>query len=298
MPVIGFLHGGLPDRYTRLVAALRQGLNEAGYVEGRNVTIEYRWANGQFGHLPALAVDLVNRQVAVIVTIGALAALAARSATTTIPIVFNVTDPVTLGLATSLSRLSGNATGVNLFTAELGPKRLGLLRELVPKATAFAFLVNPNSPISAVQIREMQEAARALGVQLQVFNAASQHEFDTAFAAMTQRQANALVVAADPAFANERDQLVTLAARRSIPAIYEWREFTAAGGLMSYGTSLNDAYRQIGVYAGRILKGVKPADLPIVQPTKFELVINLKTAKTLGLDVPNSTQLLADEVIE
>jgi putative tryptophan/tyrosine transport system substrate-binding protein len=298
MPVVGFLNGGSPDSYAHLVSAFRQGLNEAGYVEGQNVAIEYRWAKGQFEHLPALAVDLVNRQVAVIVTSGGLAALAAKSATATIPIVFNATDPVSLGLVASLSRPGTNATGVNVLAAELGPKRLGLLRELVPNATTIAFLVNPNNPISTLQIRDVEVAARTLGLQLQTFNAASQDELDTAFTAIVERQANALVVAAEPAFSDRRDQLVALAARHAIPAVYEWREFPAADGLMSYGASLKDAYRQIGIYAGRILKGAKPEDLPVMQPTKFELVINLKTAKALGLAVPYSMQLLADELIE
>ena len=298
MLVVGFLNGGSPDSYAHLVSAFRQGLNEAGYVEGQNVAIEYRWAKGQFEHLPALAVDLVNRQVAVIVTSGGLAALAAKSATATIPIVFNATDPVSLGLVASLSRPGTNATGVNVLAAELGPKRLGLLRELVPDARSIAFLVNPNNPISTLQIRDVEVAARTLGLQLQTFNAAGQDELDTAFTAIVERQANALVVAADPAFNDRRDQLVALAARHAIPAVYEWREFPAAGGLMSYGASLKDAYRQIGIYAGRILKGAKPEDLPVMQPTKFELVINLKTAKALGLAVPNSMQLLADELIE
>jgi putative ABC transport system substrate-binding protein len=298
MPVVGFLNGGSSDTYAHLAAAFRQGLNEMGYVESRNVAIEYRWANGQVARLPALAIELVNRQVSVIATSGSVAALAAKSATSTIPIVFNVTDPVSLGLAASVSHPGTNATGMDNFAAELGPKRLGLLRELVPKALSAAFLTNPTNPGSTPQTRKFQEAARALGMQFQTFMATGQDELASAFAAMAERRAGALVVAADPSFTALRDHLVALASRHAIPAIYEWREFPLAGGLMSYGTHLKDIYRQIGVYCGRILRGAKPADLPIVQPTKFELVINLKTAKVLGLEVPNSMQLLADEVIE
>jgi putative tryptophan/tyrosine transport system substrate-binding protein len=298
MPVVGFLNGGSPDSYSHVVAAFRRALSEAGYIEGQNVAIEYRWANDQIELLPALAVDLVSHYVAVIATSGSPSALAAKSATSTIPIVFNVTDPVSLGLAVSLSRPGANATGVNVLAGELGPKRLGLLRELVPNAKTVAFLVNPRSPTFALQINQAREAARTLGVQLQDFNAGGQDQIDAAFAAIVQHQADALVVAADPLFNSRRHQLVALAARHAVPAIYEWREFVDAGGLMSYGTSLTDMYRQIGDYTGRILKGAKPSDLPIVQPTKFELVINLKTAKTLGLTVPNAMQLLADEVIE
>ncbi|MFL4970090.1 MAG: ABC transporter substrate-binding protein [Xanthobacteraceae bacterium] len=298
MPVIGFLNGGFYESYAQQVAAFRQGLNEIGYVDGQNVAIDYRWANGRIDDLRPLAIELVERQVAVIVTSGGAAALAAKAATTTIPIVFNVTDPVVLGLAKSLSRPGANATGVNVLAGDLGPKRLGLLREVVPAAQLIAFLVNPNSPISALQIAQMESAAQAIGMQFLSFKAAGQDEFEGAFASLAQQRADVLVVGADPFFNTRRERLVALAARHAIPAIYEWREFVEAGGLMSYGASLKDAYRQIGLYAGQILKGAKPADLPVTQPTKFEFVINLKTAKALGLAVPNSMQLLADEVIE
>jgi putative tryptophan/tyrosine transport system substrate-binding protein len=298
MPVVGFLNGGSPDSYAHHVAAFSQGLTEAGYIDGQNVAIEYRWAKGQSNLLRALAVDLANRRVAVLVTSGSLAAQAARSATATIPIVFNVTDPVRQGLAASLNRPDGNATGVNVLAGELGPKRLELLRELVPKAVSVALLVNPSSPIAALQIAQFQESARAAGVRLQTLKAARQDEFGAAFAEVLRGGVDAMVVAADPFFNDRRDQLVALAANHAIPTIYEWREFVDAGGLMSYGASLEDTYRQLGVYAGKILKGAKPADLPIEQPTKFELAINLKTAKELGLNFPQSLLVRADHVIE
>ena len=298
VPVIGFLNGGSPDNYAQQVAAFRKGLAEGGYIEGQNVTVEYRWAEGQLSRLPGLAGDLLNRQVAVLVTSGSLAAVTARSATATVPIVFNVTDPVRLGLADSLSRPGGNATGVNVMAGNLGPKRLGLLRDLLPKVNSIALLVNPTSPIATAQISELEEGARVIGVQLQIFKASRKDEFAAAFADLVRKHADAIVVAADPAFNDGRDQLVTLAARHAVPAVYEWREFVEAGGLMSYGANLKDTYRQIGVYAARILKGAKPADLPVEQPTKFELLINLKTAKALGLTIPQSILLRADEVIE
>jgi putative ABC transport system substrate-binding protein len=298
MPVIGFLNGGSPDNYAQQVAAFRKGLAEGGYIEGQSVAVEYRWAEGQLSRLPALAGDLLNRQLAVLVTSGSLAAVTARSATATVPIVFNVTDPVRLGLADSLSRPGGNATGVNVMAGNLGPKRLGLLRDLLPRVNSVALLVNPTSPIATAQISELEEGARAIGVQLQVIKASRKDEFADAFADLVKKHADAIVVAADPAFNDGRDQLVTLAARHAVPAVYEWREFVEAGGLMSYGANLKDTYRQIGVYAARILKGAKPADLPVEQPTKFELLINLKTAQALGLTIPQSILLRADEVIE
>jgi putative ABC transport system substrate-binding protein len=298
IPVIGFLNGGSPDKYAQQVAAFRKGLAEAGYIEGQNLAVEYRWAEGQLGRLPALAHELVLRQVAVLVTSGSLAAATARSATTTIPIVFNVTDPVRLGLASSLSRPGGNATGVNVMAGDLGPIRLGLLRDLLPKVNSVALLVNPTSPVASLQSTQMEEAAGAIGVQLQIFKASRKEEFAAAFADLVRNHVDAIVVAADPAFNDGRDQLVTLAARHAVPAVYEWREFVDAGGLMSYGANLKDTYRQIGAYTARILKGDKPADLPIEQPTKFELVINAKTAKALGLSISPTLLARADEMIE
>jgi putative ABC transport system substrate-binding protein len=298
LPVVGFLNGGFSDSYTQQVAAFRHGLNESGYVDGETVAIEFRWANGRAEDLLPLANELVNRRVAVIVTSGSAAALAAKAATVTTPIIFNVTDAIRLGLVKSLNRPEGNATGVDVLSGELEPKRLGLLRELVPRMRSIALLVNPTSPISALQTSMMEDAAQTVGVQLKTFQATSQTDFEATFARFVEQRPDVLVVAADPFFTNRRHELVALAARHSIPAIYEWREFVEAGGLMSYGASLKDAYRQIGLYAGRILRGAKPIDLPVIQPTKFEFVINLKTAKTLGLAVPVSMQLLADEVIE
>jgi putative ABC transport system substrate-binding protein len=263
------------------------------------VAIEYRWAEGQTDRLPALAADLVRRQVGVIAAAGSAPALAAKTATATIPIVFSGGgDPVRLGLADSLSRPGGNATGVNMFSTSLEPKRLGLLREIVPNAALIAVLVNPTGPNSEAQSRDIQEAARAVGQKIHILHASSEGELDTSFATVTQLRAAALLTGSDFFFNSRRDHIVALAARHAIPAIYEWREFAAAGGLMSYGTNLAETYRQVGIYTGRILKGDKPADLPVVQPTKFEFVINLKTAKVLGLAIPNSMQLLADEVIE
>ncbi len=299
MPVIGFLHLGSPDRFAHLVQAMRRGLNETGYVEGQNVAIEFRWAEGHSDRLPALAADLVRRQVAVIfATGGPPGVLAAKAATTTIPIVFISSDPLRFGIVTSLSRPGGNLTGMGLFTASMGAKRLELLRELVPAAAVIAFLINPAYPTAEAELEDMQEAARASGKQLSVLRVSSEKDFDATFATLSQQRAGALVVAADTLFNNWRDRLVALAARHAVPAIYFQREFVAAGGLMSYGNSLTDAYRQAGIYTARILKGEKPADLPVVQPTKFELVINLKTAKTLGLTVPLTLQVAADEVIE
>jgi putative ABC transport system substrate-binding protein len=264
------------------------------------VAIEYRWAEGQYDRLPALAADLVRRRVSVIVSAGGdPAAQAAKAATATIPIVFVTgSDPVKVGLVTSFNRPNGNLTGVHVFLVGLGAKRLGLLHDLVPKAGLIAVLVNPNLAAAQIELRDVQEAAHSLGLQVHVLRAGTEGEIDNAFATLVREQADAVLVAADPFFTSRRDQIVALAARYALPAIYELREYTAVGGLMSYGTSLTDGYRQVGVYTGKILKGAKPADLPVLQPTKLDLVINLKTAKALGLEVPDKLLALADEVIE
>jgi ABC-type uncharacterized transport system substrate-binding protein len=300
MPVVGFLGTASAGPFAHLVASLRRGLQETGFVEGRNVAIEYRWAEGQYDRVPALAADLVRRQVAVIVTVGGEpSAAAAMAATATIPIVFNTgTDPVKLGLVASLARPGGNATGVNIFTTELTEKRLGLLRDLVPAAPTIAVLLNPNFPAAAANVREAEATARAIGKQVVIFNASSDAEIETAFANIVQAQCRALLVGADPFFNSRRALIVALVARHAIPAIYEWREFAEAGGLISYGTSLVEAYRQQGIYAGRVLKGEKSSELPVVQLSKFELVINLNTAKALGLAIPPGVLAIADEVIE
>jgi putative ABC transport system substrate-binding protein len=282
-----------------MVAAFRQGLKETGYIEGQNVAIEYRWAEGQFDRLPAMAADLVRRNATVIAALGPPAALAAKAATSTIPIVFVTgSDPVQAGLVASLNRPGGNVTGVYLLLIGLEGKRLGLLRDLVPHVKLTGLLINPRSPDSEAQSRALQAAARGVGQQILVVEAGSDGEFDAAFAALAQRQAGALVVAADIFFTARRERIVALVARLAIPAIYELREFAVAGGLMSYGTSLLDGYYQNGVYVGRILKGAKASDLPVLQSTKFEFVINLKTAKALGLEVPPGLSATADEVIE
>jgi putative ABC transport system substrate-binding protein len=300
VPVVGFLATTSPAPFAHLVAGFRRGLQEAGFIEGRNVAIEYRWAEGRYEQVPALAADLVQRQVAVIVTTGGeTSAVAAKAATKTIPIVFNTgTDPVRLGLVTSLARPGGNATGVNIFTTELAEKRLGLLHDLIPAASTIAVLLNPNFAPAVVNLQESEVAARAAGRTVVAFHASRDDEIETAFARIIQMRPGALLVGSDPFFNSRREQIVALAARHAIPAIYEWREFAQAGGLMSYGTSLIEAYRQQGVYAGRILKGEKPADLPVVQLSKFELIINLITAKTLGLTFPPGLLAIADEVIE
>jgi ABC-type uncharacterized transport system substrate-binding protein len=301
MPVIGFLNAASPGPLRRQIAAFHEGLKESGYVEGQNVAVEYRWAEGQYDRLPALAADLVRRQVSVIVAGGgAPAVLAAKAATTTIPIVFTAGgDPIASGLVPSLNRPGGNITGVYHFATGLEAKRLGLLHEMVPKATTIAVLVNPKFRKEAEsQLRDVQEAAASLDVQLVVVRANAESDFDAAFSTVVQQRSGALLVCASPFFNTRREQLVVLAARHALPTIYEWRDFADAGGLMSYGTSLADAYRQAGVYAGRILKGAKPADLPIVQATRFEFVINLSTAKALGLTVPDQLLARADEVIE
>jgi putative tryptophan/tyrosine transport system substrate-binding protein len=298
MPVVGYVGGGSLD--PRRAAAFRKGLNEAGYVEGQNVTVEYHLLEGQYDRLPSLMADLVRRRVAVICTPGSHpAALAAKAATSTIPIVFGVgEDPVKLGLVASLARPGGNATGINFFSQEVTAKRLGLLHELVPKAIRIAVLVNPANPSTEGTLRDIPEPARSFGLQIQVFNAGTSREIEAAFATLLRDRADALFVAPDGFFNSRRVQLAIMAARHVIPATYSSREYVEAGGLMNYGTDVADAYRQAGVISGQILKGAKPADLPVMQSTKFELVINLQTARTLGIEVPNSLQLLADEVIE
>jgi putative tryptophan/tyrosine transport system substrate-binding protein len=297
MPLIGFLNSTSPGPNAPNVAAFHQGLSESGYVDGQNVAIEYRWAEGQYDRLPALAACLVARQVDVIATSGA-GGPAARSSTSTIPIVSIVGDPVATGLYASLARPGGNLTGISLLTSELTPKRLELLCELVPKANVMALLLNPHNPNVERDIRTVQEAAKTTGVQLHILKAGAEGEFETAFDSLVQLHAGALVVGADPFFNSRREELVALAARHGVPAIYEWREFVEAGGLMAYGPSLTGLYRQLGVYAGKVLKGAKPADLPVQQPTKFELVVNLKTANALGLTIPPAILARADEVIE
>jgi putative ABC transport system substrate-binding protein len=301
MPVIGFLGVASPGPYTPFVAALRQGLSDTGYVEGQNLVIEYRWAEGHYDRLPALAADLVGRNVDVIVTSGGTPpALAAKSATSTIPIVFSTGgDPVGTGMVASLARPGGNLTGVSMMFADLIPKRLELLSELVPQARMIALLVNPRSaPYPEPMIRDVQEAARTKGVQLHILEAGTESEIDAAFPTLIQLHAGALVVGPDSFFGSRREQLVALTARFAVPAIYEWREYATAGGLISYGPSVTAALRQVGIYVGRILKGAKPADLPVQQPTTFELVVNLKTAQTLGLTISPSILARADEVIE
>ena len=300
IPVVGFLNAASPDAFTHLVSAFRKGLSEAGYFEGHNVAVEYRWAEGQYDRLPAMAAELVRRHVAVMtVTGGRPSVLAAKAATQDVPIVFvSGEEVISGGLVASLNRPGGNATGVMLFNSLLGTKRLALLRELVPRAATIAILVNPNWQDYERQLEDVQAAVRSVGLQLLDLRAATEHQIDAAFATLLTHRADALFVATDTFFNNRRNQLVTLAASHRVPTIYEWREFTAAGGLISYGTSLADAYRQAGNYTARVLKGEKPADLPVVQPTKFELVINLRTAKSLGLEVPDKLLALADEVIE
>jgi putative tryptophan/tyrosine transport system substrate-binding protein len=300
LPVVGFINPGFADANARNVSAFRKGLNEAGYVEGRNVTIEYHWLEGQFDRGPALMADLVRRRVAVIATFGDNGAVAAKAATATIPIVFAVSeDPVKLGLVASLARPGGNVTGINFFATEVDAKRLGLLHELVPKAVRVAVLWNPASDTPFdTELRDLQEAARTLGLQIRVVNATTIGEIDAAFATLARERPDALFVVGGALFNSRRVQIASLAARDRIPASYGAREYVVAGGLMSYGTDVADRYRQVGVYAGSILKGAKPADLPVLQSTKFEFIINLQTAKLLGIAVPPGLLAIADEVIE
>jgi putative ABC transport system substrate-binding protein len=300
LPVVGFIRDGSADANARFAAAFRKGLNETGYVEGQNVTIEYHWLEGQYDRLPALMADLVGRRVAVIATPGIVPTLAAKAATTTIPIVFGVgDDPVRLGLVTNLARPGGNATGINFFVNEVAAKRLRLLHDLVPKAVRIAVLVNlAKASTEEFTLRAVQEAAPTLGLQIQILNASTIGEIDAAFATIARDHSDALLVAPDAFFVSRRVQFITLTARDRIPATYSLRDYVAIGGLMSYGTDLADAFRQVGVYTGKILKGAKPADLPVVQLTKFEFVINLQTARALGIEVPPGLLSIADEVIE
>jgi ABC-type uncharacterized transport system substrate-binding protein len=300
MPVIGFMNAASPGPFANLVAAFRKGLEETGYVEGRNVSIEYRWAEGRYDRLPAFAAELVGRPVTVLVaTGGEPAILAAKAATTSIPIVFATgADPVARGFVASFNRPGGNVTGVSFFSVELGAKRLGLLRELRPEAARIAVLVDPTWPLTEPFVSEVQAAASAIGQQIEVLYVSSDREIETAFTTLVQRGAVALLGGIGTFLSSQRERIVALAARHRIPAIYVFRDYVEAGGLMSYATSTIDAYRQAGIYAGRILKGEKPGDLPVILPTKFELVINLKTAKALGLDIPDKLLALADEVIE
>jgi putative tryptophan/tyrosine transport system substrate-binding protein len=299
MPVIGYLNNGSPESDAPRLTGLRRGLNETGYVEGRNFLTEYRWAGNQPDRLPALAADLVQLRVAVIVAVGLLPALAAKAATTSIPIVFSVgADPVQLGLVASLNRPGGNLTGVNSFAGELGAKGLALLHELVPRTETIGFLENPNNPIFDLTTRDVLAAAPVVGLKVQILKASTDREIDTAFVSLIQVRNGTLLVGNDPFFNSRIEQIVALAASHAIPAMYPIREFAAAGGLMSYGTSNKDIYQQVGIHTGRILKGAKPADLPVMQTTKLDLVINLKTAKALGLDIPPTLLARADEVIE
>ena len=298
MPVVGFLNGASPDGYAPMVTAFRQGLKETGYVEGQNVAIEYRWAEGQYDRVPAMAAELIRRQVAVIVA-NTPGVQAVKAATMTIPIVFTTaSDPVQIGLVASLSRPGGNVTGVTQLSVEVAPKRLQLAHELVPTATIIALLVNPTNPLTETILRDLQAAARTLGLQLHVLHASTERDFDTVFATLAQQRASALVIGTDAFFLARSGQLAALTVRHAVPAIFQDRAFAAAGGLMSYGGSSPESYRQAGVYTGRILKGEKPADLPVVQSTKVEMVINLKAANTLSLTVPLSLLGRADEVIE
>jgi putative ABC transport system substrate-binding protein len=299
MPVIGFLNGSSPAGYARMVAAFRQGLKETGYIEGQNVAIEYRWAEGHLDRLPALAADLVHRQVSVIAATSTPANLVAKNATSTIPIVFTTgSDPVRFGLVTNLARPSGNVTGVTQLSVEILPKRIELAHELVPTATVIAVLVNPTDPLADFEVRDAQAAARTLGLQLQVLRASTEAEIDDAFTAVIEKRAGVFVIATSVLFNGHVEQMAALATRHLVPTIYEYRQFVTAGGLLSYGPELTDSYRLAGVYTGRILKGERPAELPVQQATKVELLINLKTAKALGITVPLSLLGRADEVIE
>ena len=300
MPVVGFMSGRSSEDSVHLVAAFRQGLREAGFVEGQNVAVEFRWARGEYSRLPALAAELVGRRIAVFVGIGGDAsAIAAKQATSTIPIVFGMGgDPIKIGLVESFNRPGGNATGFTLLTNQMEPKRLGLLHEIVPGVPLIGVLLNPNFPPAARQLSELEDAARTIGQRLFVSRASNDAELAAAFAELLQQRVDALLVAADPYFDTRRDRIVAFAAQNRLPAIYQFREYAVAGGLISYGPSITDGYRQGGIYAGRILKGAKPADLPIMQPTKFEFVINLKTAKSIGFEFSPAISARADEVIE
>jgi ABC-type uncharacterized transport system substrate-binding protein len=300
IPVVGFLSSRSPAESAAVVVAFRQGLQESGYIDGQNAKIEFRWADGRYDRLPILASELVTRQVALIAATGdVVSALAAKGATSTLPIVFIIGgDPVSFNLVASFNRPGGNITGVSLVTNALGAKRLGLLHDLVPNATVIGLLVNPDNPNADPVRKDIQEAARVIGQQVYIVNAKNERDFEPAFAALVQQGAGGLVIASDPYLLSQRDQLVALAARHTIPTIYEFRDFVTAGGLISYGSNIAGAYRQAGVYIGRILKGEKPANLPVVQSNKFDLVINLKTAKALGLAIPAGLISFADEVIE
>ena len=299
IPVVGFLNGGSPEAFTRFAAAFRQGLGEMGFVEHQNVEIEYRWAEGQYDRFPALIADLVRRQVVVIAATTTPAAIAAKAATTSIPIVFETAgDPVKLGLVASLNRPGRNITGITQLSSELVAKRLGLLHDLLPAVTIIGALVNPTDPRAESQTSDMEQAARTLGLQMHVLNTSTDGELDKAFTDLNQLRVGALVVGTGEFFNSRREQIVALAARQRVPAMYQYRDFATVGGLVSYGPSLVDAYRQTGVYTGRVLKGEKPADLPVLRPTKFELILNLKTAKTLGLTIPSGVMAIADEVVE
>jgi ABC-type uncharacterized transport system substrate-binding protein len=299
MPVIGLLYGASPDPVAHRLRAFRQGLKDSGYVEGENVAIEYRWAENQFDRLPEMVADLIRRQVTVIAAVNTVAAVAAKAASTTIPIVFlSSEDPVRLGLVASLARPGGNATGINFFVTELAAKRLGLLHDLVPKANRVGVLVNPADVLTETTLRDVQPAARAIGLQIQVVNASTSGEIDAAFAAFVREQVDALFIGPGGLFSSRRVHIANQAMRHGIPATYTQREFPEIGGLMSYGTNLADTWRQGGVYVGRVLKGAKPADLPVAQSTKVELVINAQTARLLGLTIPPGVLAIADEVIE
>ena len=300
VPVVGFLSSRSPSESAVVAAAFRQGLGQTGFTVGQNVAIEYRWAEGHYDRLPALAAELVNLKVAAILAAGGPpSALAAKKATSTIPVIFSAADdPVGLGLVASLSRPGGNVTGMSLFNSDLGAKRLALLHELVPSAGVVAYLTNPANPSAKLEVKAVQEAAKTFGVDLLVVDASTDQEIEAAFARLTERHIGAVIVAGEPFFDSRRAAIVELAAKNAIPASYSWRENVALGGLLSYGTTINESYRNSGIYCGRILKGERPADLPVMQPTKFELAINLKTARTLGLNVPATLLTGADEVIE